>query len=296
MRANEREPQGYSLIPSREIIAWREHAPWPNDVQVEQDLLITRCVAAIFRDEFLRANLAMRGGTALHKVHLAPAARYSEDIDLVLIQRRRPEIVKRHLTRAVQPILNSSPRRLIDESVVGLRNLSLASQIIRQNYPYQPTQPGSRPTKLKIEVNCSEQEPVFKIVDIPFEAGSENVVLRTYDIDEMLGTKLRALRQRDQSRDLFDLDRALTGPSLSHVPDPDRIVHAFRKYMERERSPVDADAFRRDLDRKLKIVSFRNDMHQMLRAGISFDIDAAAERVRRELIDRLDHRHTPTVP
>lgn len=65
--------------------------------------------------------------------------------------------------------------------------------------------------------------------------------------------------------------------------------------MERERSPVDADAFRRDLDRKLKLRSFRNDMNQMLRAGVSFDIDAAAERVRCELIDRLDRRHTPTV-
>jgi len=28
----------------------------------------------------------MRGGTVLHKAHLAPAARYSEDIDLVLVK------------------------------------------------------------------------------------------------------------------------------------------------------------------------------------------------------------------
>jgi hypothetical protein len=62
--------------------------------------------------------------------------------------------------------------------------------------------------------------------------------------------------------------------------------------MEGEGSTVDADAFRRDLDRKLKMVSFRNDMHRMLRAGVSFDIDAAAERVRRELLDRLDRRPT----
>jgi predicted nucleotidyltransferase component of viral defense system len=215
------------LIPQREIIAWREHAPWSSDVQLEQDLLITRCMVAIFRDDFLRANLAMRGGTALHKVHLAPAARYSEDIDLVLVQRRRPAIVKQHLIRAVRPIMNSAPRGLIDEAVVGLRNLVQPSRIIRQNYPYQPTQPATRPAKLKIEVNCSEHVPVFEITEIPFKAGSDEVTLRTYDIDEMLGTKLRALLQRDQSRDLFDLDRALTSPSLSHAPDPDRIVHAL---------------------------------------------------------------------
>ncbi|MBX9827477.1 MAG: nucleotidyl transferase AbiEii/AbiGii toxin family protein [Xanthobacteraceae bacterium] len=282
------------MIPQREIIAWREHAPWSSDAQVEQDLLITRCMTAIFNDEFLRANLAMRGGTALHKVHLAPAARYSEDIDLVLVQRRRPAVVRERLVRAIRPIMNSGPRRLIDGAVVGVRNLVLKSQIIRQNYPYQPTQPGTGSARLKIEVNCSEHEPVFKIADIPFEAGPDTVMLRTYDIDEMLGTKLRALLQRDQSRDLFDLDRALTGSSLSHVPDPDRIVHAFRRYMEAEGSAVDADAFRRDLDRKLKLVSFRNDLHQMLRAGVGFDIDAAAERVRRELLDVLDRRATPT--
>ena len=123
------------MIPQREIIGWREHAPWSSDVQVEQDLLITQCMVAIFKDEFLRANLAMRGGTALDKVHLAPAARYSEDIDLVLVQRRRPAIVKQHLIRAVRPIMNSAPRGLIDEAVVGLRNLVQPSRIIRQNYP-----------------------------------------------------------------------------------------------------------------------------------------------------------------
>jgi predicted nucleotidyltransferase component of viral defense system len=71
------------LIPLREIAAWREFAPWPSDTQVEQDLLLTRAMAGIFADDFLRDQVAMRGGTALHKVHLAPAARYSEDIDLV---------------------------------------------------------------------------------------------------------------------------------------------------------------------------------------------------------------------
>lgn len=119
------------------------------------------------------------------------------------------------------------------------------------------------------------------------------VMLRTYDIDEMLGTKPGTAATRPVARSVRPR-RALTGSSLSHVPDPDRIVHAFRKYMEAEGSTVDADAFRRDLDRKLKMDSFRNDMQQMTRAGVSFDIDAAAERVRRELLDVLDRRTTPT--
>jgi hypothetical protein len=159
------------LIPQREIIAWRATAPWPSDVQVEQDLLITRCVAAIFNDEFLRDNLAMRGGTALHKVHLAPATRYSEDIDLVLLTRWRDSVVKQHLTQVLQPIMNSRPSTPLNDVIVGVRNMVSSSRIIRQAYAFTPTQQGAPRAKLKVEVNCSEHEPVYKVVTIPFDTG-----------------------------------------------------------------------------------------------------------------------------
>jgi Nucleotidyl transferase AbiEii toxin, Type IV TA system len=80
------------LIPQREIIAWRATAPKPSDVQVSRTCS-SRVAWQRSNDEFLRDNLAMRGGTALHKVHLAPATRYSEDIDLVLLARRRDAVV-----------------------------------------------------------------------------------------------------------------------------------------------------------------------------------------------------------
>ena len=53
---------------------------------MEQDLIISRALIAIFSDGFLKENLAFRGGTALHKLYLNPAPRYSEDIDLVQIK------------------------------------------------------------------------------------------------------------------------------------------------------------------------------------------------------------------
>jgi predicted nucleotidyltransferase component of viral defense system len=40
----------------------------------------------IYQDEFLASNLAFRGGTALYKLFIHPAARYSEDIDLVQME------------------------------------------------------------------------------------------------------------------------------------------------------------------------------------------------------------------
>jgi predicted nucleotidyltransferase component of viral defense system len=71
------------MIPRDVLAEWREEAAWARDANVEQDLVISRAIVEIFRDPELGQALAFRGGTALHKVHIRPAARYSEDIDLV---------------------------------------------------------------------------------------------------------------------------------------------------------------------------------------------------------------------
>ena len=71
------------MIPRDHITEWREQAPWIQDFQVEQDLVISRALVEIFFHPLLNDALAFRGGTALYKLHLRPAARYSEDIDLV---------------------------------------------------------------------------------------------------------------------------------------------------------------------------------------------------------------------
>ncbi|MDD4206032.1 MAG: nucleotidyl transferase AbiEii/AbiGii toxin family protein, partial [Candidatus Delongbacteria bacterium] len=74
------------MIPKPYIAKWQEYAPWKEFRQVEQDLVISRTLIELFSDDFLKENLAFRGGTALHKLYLSPAARYSEDIDLVQIK------------------------------------------------------------------------------------------------------------------------------------------------------------------------------------------------------------------
>ena len=71
------------MIPRDFITEWRNEAPWPSDEQVEQDLIISRAVVEIFNVEEISRRLAWRGGTALHKLYLQPASRYSDDIDLV---------------------------------------------------------------------------------------------------------------------------------------------------------------------------------------------------------------------
>ena len=71
------------MIPTADILAWRTEHPWVSNAQVEQDLMICRAIIDLFSQSALREHLAFRGGTALHKLFLKPATRYSEDVDLV---------------------------------------------------------------------------------------------------------------------------------------------------------------------------------------------------------------------
>ena len=63
------------MIPRSHIIEWQKNAPWKTNAQVEQDLVIERALVELFSDDFIRENLAFRGGTALHKMIFKPQAR-----------------------------------------------------------------------------------------------------------------------------------------------------------------------------------------------------------------------------
>lgn len=51
------------MIPQDYITAWSRVAPWASRRQVEQDLIISRALVAIFSDPFLRGELRFRGGS-----------------------------------------------------------------------------------------------------------------------------------------------------------------------------------------------------------------------------------------
>ena len=71
------------MIPAMNIVAWSKNAPWAEQRQIEQDLIISRALVELFNDPFLVEQLRFRGGTALNKLHFPKPLRYSEDIDLV---------------------------------------------------------------------------------------------------------------------------------------------------------------------------------------------------------------------
>lgn len=277
------------MIPLQELIGWRAHAPWPHDDQVEQDYLLSQSVAAIFRDRFLTQHIAMRGGTVLHKAHLAPAARYSEDIDLVLVTERPEGHIRKALQRVLEPVLGTPQESVTGYIKLAIRNAVGKSRILRSTYSYEPTQ-GTLAAKatLKVETNVSERSSCFPMVPVDFSYPDENGTLAqctvmSFDIDEMLGTKMRALLQREQGRDLFDLFWAWTLSKEKKTPyavQPDRVAHAFSHYMAAEGSHFTGDHFIEQLRLRVAKEKFRQDVKSMLSSSFGeYDIDLACEEV-----------------
>lgn len=285
------------MIPRAEIIRWRAHAPWAMDSQIEQDLLLTRAIVSIFADPFLKDRVAMRGGTALHKVHLAPARRYSEDIDLVLVGAQPIRDVTRAIERVLKRLLGKPTRSFGASAQLAVRNFVKPSKIQRIEYEFVPTNTPPAKASLKIEVNYSESRPYYEIVHLPYapplpEFDGGGIGLASYDIDEMLGTKMRALFQRRQGRDLFDLWLAWTSSESGAPPirvRPARVGAAFSDYMRREGAVVNRTEYESRLASKLRLPEFRDDMTAMIYPDVkAYDVDRAAEIVRRVFLPHLE--------
>lgn len=262
------------MINRAAILQWRTQAPWNTGEQVEQDLIISRALIAIFSDEFLASQLAFRGGTALHKLYLSPQSRYSEDIDLVQIN-----------AGPIKPIL----------SCLGEVLDFLPGKVVKQKrynntmlFRMESEIPPIVPIRLKIEINCFEHFNELGLVKVPFSMEnswfSGSCELTTYVLDELLGTKLRALYQRKKGRDLFDLYKALRITDA----DPEVIIRCYKRYMDFSvsQSPTHKQ-FILNMESKMADPDFMEDMDSLIRPEEAYNIEEAYQVVKEKIIDRL---------
>jgi predicted nucleotidyltransferase component of viral defense system len=276
-------------ITRQDILFHQSIAPWSAQYQVEQDLLLCRAMAALFNDSFLSSQIAMRGGTLLHKVHLAPAARYSEDIDLVAVGSRPEEDIRRAIRRALANVLGMPKASAWDTISLAIRNKVKPSRVLRMTYSARSIMEPSHPLNIVVEANVTERKPHRSVVEIPFNFPSRSEIVQTkikgYDIHEMLGTKMRAIFQRRRGRDLFDLYWALT-KSESPI-DSSAVIESFQHYMKQEGTKAGREEFIRILEAHLKDRGFCSDVESLLRNGVSYDPQAAGKYVIANLLSRL---------
>jgi len=262
------------MLPRRYIEEWKEFAPWPEDAQVEQDLVIEKALLELFTNPFLQERLAFRGGTALHKLFLKPQVRYSEDIDMVQI---KAEPIKDTLS-AIRKQLSFLGRPVVKQKA---NNNTLV-------YRFESEIPPVINLRLKIEINCREHFNVmgYKKLEHTIENTWANgsCKLITFEAEEMLGTKLRALYQRKKGRDLFDLYYALTNLDLN-VSD---LINCYKEYMAFSvEKPPTQKQFLLNMDDKMQDPDFEGDIFGLLRPGVEYDQNKAYELIKTALIENI---------
>jgi len=251
------------MIPLDYITAWRVNAPWPQLSQIEQDLIICRALVELYTHPVVAKNLAFRGGTALFKLHLLPA-RYSEDIDLVQMQAGPIGPIMDAVQEKINPWLGIPKRKQSEGRVTLIWRVESEEGL---------------PLRLKVEINSREHFTVLGYQQFEFRMASRwysgSALISSYRIDELLGTKLRALYQRKKGRDLFDLWQTAKALAVN----PETVVSCFLQYMEYEEHQIFRAEFEMNLFEKLDDPRFLDDISPLLTTGSSWDSRAAARYV-----------------
>lgn len=261
------------MIPAQIIFDWRIHAPWPDDDDVEQDLILTRVLLAIYSDPFLSQKLAFRGGTCLNKLFWRKPVRYSEDLDFVQI----------HAESVGKTII--ALRKILDPFFEVKGKWEAREHSYRINYVFQSEMGGGK-RRIKVELNTREHLAINgyqkKILSMSSSWYSGKCEVMTFSLEELLATKLRALYQRRKGRDLFDL-----WISRELKPDWNKVVAMFLKYMEPLSKPIYRDLLNDNLQGKLKDPRFQEDMKSLVVDSRGYDMHRAALFVAESLYSQV---------
>lgn len=262
------------MIPQAMITEWREHAPWVEDNQVEQDLVLCRVLVQLFSNSQFREKIAFRGGTSLFKLFILPPARYSEDLDFVQIKSEPIGEIVNIIREIVDPLLGQ-PKRNFKEGRVTLI------------YTFASESVPPISLRLKVEINTREHFTVFGFEEKQLSVQSRwfngNAQIKTYTLNELMGTKLRALYQRKKGRDLFDLWIANQTGTL----EADKVIKSFMKYMEHGNHGISRALFEQNMHEKFKSTRFLEDIKPLLAPTIDWDLKRAVNMINSQYISRL---------
>jgi predicted nucleotidyltransferase component of viral defense system len=262
------------MIPRAHITAWRSRAPWPTDAQVEQDLVLTRALTEIFKRSDIAKAVAFRGGTALYKLYFKHPGRYSEDIDLVQIEAGPIGPVLNAIRDCLDPWMGKPRRR---------RGQGRVTIVYRFDTTLEPRQQ----MRLKIEINSREHFSVLGLQRRTFTVNSpwysDSAEITVYGLEELLGTKLRALYQRKKGRDLYDLWRVLDTEKINHGI----VIDCFQRYISIGGQNVTRAQFEENMVHKMQDTAFLEDVVPLLPTEVTYQAKTAYELVSSRLIALL---------
>lgn len=260
------------MIQSNFILEWANTAPWQELSQIEHDLIITKAILELYANPEFGSSMAFRGGTALNKLFFNQFSRYSEDIDFVQLR-----------AEPIGPILNLIQSAL--DPWLGKPKKDFSTGLVTLTYRIISTD-GAK-LKLKVEINTREHFTILGLQDYQFSSNSSwcpgSALITTYQLEELLGTKMRALYQRRKGRDLYDLYKALmVFPEINK----ELIIQCFKEYMQKH---IPKAIYLKNIEDKLKLEEFRNDILPLLpKSDRIYDSLVAYEYIYKELLVKLD--------
>jgi hypothetical protein len=123
-------------------------------------------------------------------------------------------------------------------SWLGKCNREQAGHSIHLVFRFSPESAPDARLKLKVEVNTREHGSLLGIRKHPFVVDSSwyqsGANIASFEPEELVGNKLRALLQRRKNRDLFDLNEGLEQLAIN----PDKLITCFDHYLKLEGKPM----------------------------------------------------------
>lgn len=175
--------------------------------------LLPRLVVEVARDPVLGPELALRGGAALHHLHLDRALRRCDTLAYARTSRTGIGPVFDALRVVTQRLDLTSSRR---ELTHDLAHVWIGA--------------GGHPL-LRVTINTRETEPceprMLRRLRVGMGPGEDEAQVLTFVLEEVLATKLRALYERREARDVFDLWAGLVVGRADRA----RLSRCFRHYV-----------------------------------------------------------------
>lgn len=247
-----------------------------RDQQIEKDYILSWILKGIAQHEQLSKAIVFKGGTVLKKIYFEDY-RFSEDLDFTLLNN---EITNEQIFVWFNEVFEyvqeeaNIPLAIIDnnEHEDGGINFYIS-------YTGPLGGQGSN-KKVKVDISRSEQleyAPVMKDVIVGYSDLEEHQLL-CYPLEEVLVEKMRAVMQRMQARDFYDIwflleqhgmdaafhmkefTKKCASKNLSHLDFPKKLAERLPQYKGRWQSSMkeqikdlpDFEQIEREVQRHLK--------------------------------------------
>lgn len=254
------ETKSYTKAELRKLM---ESTGYPM-ASIEKTLRLLELLKAINADEFLSANLTLKGGTAINIIHYSEIPRLSVDLDFDLARNT----------------LKEEMLQVKDEVSARIREMSASMGYFmsdpRPNYAIHQTELYYRSTtgnqdKIKLDINCLSRchmyESVVRNARSPF-LSDDVFPVRMLSEYELFGAKLKALLERNTPRDIFDA-YMLEQKGLYRDDESVTIIRKCIAYYLSLSRGVDIEQSL-DAIRKRPMQDFKKQLFPMLKTGYGF--------------------------